>query len=195
MSTPGLDPLIHNPGRLRIVATLAALPDGDMLSFARLRDMIGLPPGSLIARLRELDLAGYVRTARTGGEDGQAVIALSVAGRAALDHYAAVLRRLPGLARPPAPHVRVGDADRETAAAVLSEHFAQGRLTFDELSARLDATLAATTHDELSQAVRDLPHLTVLPALSQPQVRAGTSCPPYRRGRRGRPGQPGRTRP
>jgi hypothetical protein len=29
MSTGALDPLIHNPQRLRIVATLAALPDGD----------------------------------------------------------------------------------------------------------------------------------------------------------------------
>ncbi len=28
MSTGALDPLIHDPGRLRIVATLAALPDG-----------------------------------------------------------------------------------------------------------------------------------------------------------------------
>ena len=29
MSTGALDPLIHDPERLRIVATLAALPDGD----------------------------------------------------------------------------------------------------------------------------------------------------------------------
>jgi hypothetical protein len=34
----------------------------------------------------------------------------------------------------------------------------------DELDARLDATLTATTHGELSQATRDLPDLTVLPA-------------------------------
>jgi hypothetical protein len=31
MSTSALDPLIHNPERLRIVATLAALPGGDTL--------------------------------------------------------------------------------------------------------------------------------------------------------------------
>jgi hypothetical protein len=35
-----LDPLIHHPQRLRIVATLAALPDGDALAVTRLRDMI-----------------------------------------------------------------------------------------------------------------------------------------------------------
>src|ERR1700677_1332470 len=31
------DPLIHVPTRLRIVVTLAALPDGDALSFTRLQ--------------------------------------------------------------------------------------------------------------------------------------------------------------
>jgi hypothetical protein len=34
MSTGALDPLIHDPEQLRIVATLAALPDGDALSVA-----------------------------------------------------------------------------------------------------------------------------------------------------------------
>jgi hypothetical protein len=36
MSTEELDPLIHVPARLRIVARLAAPPDGDALSFPRL---------------------------------------------------------------------------------------------------------------------------------------------------------------
>ena len=52
MRTGALDPLIHDPERLRIVATLAALPDGDALSVTRLQDMIGLTPGSEITRLR-----------------------------------------------------------------------------------------------------------------------------------------------
>jgi hypothetical protein len=36
MSNGALNPLIHDPWRLRIVATLAALPDGDALSVKRL---------------------------------------------------------------------------------------------------------------------------------------------------------------
>ena len=36
MSTTALDPLVHNPDRLRVIATLAALPDGDTLSGSRL---------------------------------------------------------------------------------------------------------------------------------------------------------------
>ena len=67
MSTGELDPLIHDPQRLRIVATLAALEDGDTLTVTRLQGMIGLPRGSPITCLRELGRAGYVRTEMTGG--------------------------------------------------------------------------------------------------------------------------------
>ena len=168
MSTGALDPLIHDPERLRIIATLAALPDGDALSVTRLQDMIRLTPASQNSRLRELNLAGYVRTEQTGDDRAQITVALTCDGRAALDRYTAVLRQLPEEARQdhqaPPPGMRAGDADRDAAAAALGEHFAQGRLTFDELNARLDATLTATTHGELSQAARDLPDLTVLSA-------------------------------
>src|SRR5215471_6198069 len=99
MSTAALDPLIHHPGRLRVVATLAALPDGDALSVSRLQDMIGLAPGGLITRLRELDHAGYVRTEQTGRDRAQATAALTRDGRAALDHYTTVLRQLPWVAQ------------------------------------------------------------------------------------------------
>ena len=130
--------------------------------------MIGLPPGSPITHLHELSHAGYVRTDKTGDDEAPTTVALTGDGRAALDRYTAALRQLPRVARkdhqPPAPGVRAGDADRDAAAAALGEHFAQGRLTLDELNARLDATLTATTHGELSQAARDLPDLTVLPA-------------------------------
>jgi len=181
MSTGALDPLIHDPERLRIVATLAALPDGDALSVTRLQHMIGLTPGSLITGLRELDDAGYVRTGKTGGGTAPAAVALTRDGRAALDRYTAVLRRLSPVARqddqPPAPGVRAGDADRDAAAAALGEHFAQGRLTLDELSARLDVTLTATTHGELSKVAQDLPDLTVFPARVS-----------FPRGKRARPG-------
>ncbi len=168
MNTGALDPLLHHPGRLPIVATLAALPDGNALSVSRLRDMIGLPTSSPIAGLRELDRAGYVRTGKARGDNAQSA-ALTCDGRAALDHYTAVLRQLPRMAgedrQPPAPYMRAGDADRDAAAAALGEHFAQGRLTLDELDARLDAALTACTHGELSRAARDLPDITALSAL------------------------------
>ena len=125
-----------------------------------------------ITRLRELDHAGYVRTDQAGGDTAQAAVALTREGRAALDHYAAAVRRLPRVDRkdrqPPAPYVRVGDADRDAAAAALGEHFAHGRLTLDELDARLEATLTATTRGELSLAAWDQPDLTVRSARISP---------------------------
>ena len=180
MSTSAPDPVIHNPQRLRIVATLAALPDGDTLSVGRLQTMIGLPPGSPIIGLSELGQAGYVRTEAPVGGTSQTTVALTGRGRAALGHYTAALAQLPqGAAQPSAPGLRAGDADRDAAAAALAEHFAQGRLTLDELIARLDATLTASTYGELAQAARDLPELTVLPA--QPGPARGKRARPRHR--------------
>jgi DNA-binding MarR family transcriptional regulator len=92
-----LDPLIHVPARLRIIATLAALPDGDTLSFTRLQDMIGLTPGNLITHLRKLEDAGYIDTVKSGnGSASRTAVALTRRGRTALDGYTAALRDLLG---------------------------------------------------------------------------------------------------
>jgi DNA-binding MarR family transcriptional regulator len=92
-----LDPLIHVPTRLRIVATLAALPDGDTLSFTRLQDMIGLTPGNLIIHLRKLEDAKYINTTKTSnGSVSITTVALTGHGRAALDSYTQTLRDLLG---------------------------------------------------------------------------------------------------
>jgi DNA-binding MarR family transcriptional regulator len=90
-----LDPLIHVPARLQIVVTLAALRDGDALSFTRLQDMIGLTPGNLITHLRKLEDAGYLSSEKTGnGTASRTSIALTGKGRAALNTYTAALRKL-----------------------------------------------------------------------------------------------------
>ncbi len=95
MTTDELDPLIHVPTRLKIVATLAALPDGDTLSFTRLQDMIGLPP-------RQPDHPpAQARRSRLHQqqEDQQRVVSITTValtghGRAALDSYTRALRDL-----------------------------------------------------------------------------------------------------
>ena len=95
MSEDGLDPVIHAPARLRIAVTLAALHDGDNLSFTTLQDLIGLTPGNLITHLRKLEDAGYVQTNKTGsGVNALTTVALTHDGRAALERYTAVLRQL-----------------------------------------------------------------------------------------------------
>jgi uncharacterized protein DUF1707 len=137
--------------------------------------MIGLTPGTLITRLHELGHAGYVRADRTRGDGAQTTVALTRGGRDALDRYTAVLRQLPEAAsqvhQAPAPGMRASDADRDAVAAALCEHFAHGRLTLDELTARLDATLTATTYGELSHATWNLPDRTVPPAQVSPSRR------------------------
>jgi len=95
MTTDELDPLIHVPARLRIVATLAALPDGDTLSFTRLQDMLGLTPGNLITHLRKLEDAGYVSSERaTNGAAPKTTVTLTAQGRGALGAYTRALRDL-----------------------------------------------------------------------------------------------------
>ena len=95
MTTEELDPLIHVPARLRIVATLAALPEDDTLSFSRLQDLIGLTPGNLITHLRKLEDAGYLETEKTGnGQASRTTVTLTGEGRRALEAYTTALRDL-----------------------------------------------------------------------------------------------------
>jgi DNA-binding MarR family transcriptional regulator len=159
MSTSTLDPVIHHPERLRIAATLVALPQGDGLTVTRLQGLLGLTPTRLSARLRELDQIGYIRTEKVGDGGDVTVVALTSDGRSALGRYAAALEqsaRVPQAAPAPDPALRVSDADREAAAVALSEHFAHGRLTLEELHTRLNAALTATTYGDLAEVLRDL---------------------------------------
>jgi Domain of unknown function (DUF1707) len=55
-------------------------------------------------------------------------------------------------------NVRVGDADREAVAAQLRDHFADGRLTLEELNERLDQAFAAKTKADLTTVMRELPY-------------------------------------
>ena len=97
MTDDGLDPLIHVPTRLRIVATLAALPEGDGLSFTRLQDMLELTPGNLIIQLRKLEEADYISSEKTrNGSVQKTTVALTSQGRAALSSYRQALRDLLG---------------------------------------------------------------------------------------------------
>jgi len=101
MHENGLDPVIHGAARLRIMVTLASLPDGDTLTFTRLQQLIGLTAGNLITHLRKLEDAGYVRSEKTGnGPSAQTSVTLTHGGRAALDHYTSVLRELLDTASP-----------------------------------------------------------------------------------------------
>jgi len=70
--------------------------------------------------------------------------------------------------RPLDGRVRIGDAERDAAAAALGEHFASGRLTREEFDERLEQAWAARTVDDVDPLFVDLPrgsdHRTAVPA-------------------------------
>jgi hypothetical protein len=59
---------------------------------------------------------------------------------------------------------RCSDAERERVVAALQRHFADGRLTADELNDRLDRVLTAATLGQLYALMSDLPELPVVEA-------------------------------
>ncbi|MFQ6100176.1 MAG: winged helix-turn-helix domain-containing protein [Anaerolineae bacterium] len=60
-----LNPLIHQPTRLRIMAALVSLDEDDKADFAFLRDLLGLTDGNLSVHLQRLEAAGYVAVEKT----------------------------------------------------------------------------------------------------------------------------------
>lgn len=84
----GLDPVIHAPARLRIVATLSAVPERDAISFTRLQHLLDLTGGNLTTHLRRLEEARYVQVWRSGsGRTSRTTVALTTRGRLALATY------------------------------------------------------------------------------------------------------------
>jgi len=55
------------------------------------------------------------------------------------------------------PVLRASDADRERTVSLLRDNSAQGRLTLDEFSVRMEQAYEARTQAELEALVRDLP--------------------------------------
>jgi hypothetical protein len=59
----------------------------------------------------------------------------------------------------------VSEGDRERAVDLLGAHVVGGSLSPDELAERADAVLAATSREQLKEALRDLPALPRRPLL------------------------------
>lgn len=94
-ATSELDPVIHAPARLRLVATLSALGKSDRMSFPRLQKLLGMTGGNLSTHLRRLEDAGYVAMTKTHeGRTPATYLALTRDGRLAFENYTAALRAL-----------------------------------------------------------------------------------------------------
>jgi hypothetical protein len=73
--------------------------------------------------------------------------------------------------------IRVSDADRERVAARLREHYAEGRLSSEDLEERISTTLGAKTFGDLRHVMADLPE----PAQVPPYARQAPPWAPRRR--------------
>lgn len=80
-----LDRVIHEPGRLMIVALLSAIKECD---FLYLQHETGLNKGNLSSHLARLEEAGYVQIEKTyRGKVPQTLLRLTKEGRAAFEEY------------------------------------------------------------------------------------------------------------
>ena len=90
-----LDPVIHAQARLRVMAALSTLGDGDQIAFPRLQAILQMTAGNLSVHLRKLEDAGYVEIAKTHhGRVPATLVSLSLRGRLAFDEYTTAIRAL-----------------------------------------------------------------------------------------------------
>jgi DNA-binding MarR family transcriptional regulator len=87
-----IDRVVHEPGRLMIVALLSAVKQAD---FLYLQHETGLNKGTLSSHLARLEEAGYVAIEKTfQGKIPRTLLQLTAAGRAAFEKYRRDLKRV-----------------------------------------------------------------------------------------------------
>jgi DNA-binding MarR family transcriptional regulator len=95
-----LDPIIHQPARLRIMASLAALHETESAEFTFLRDTLDLTDGNLGAHVRKLEEEGYLLVEKAFVQrKPRTFIALSDKGRMAFKEHVAALESILGSKR------------------------------------------------------------------------------------------------
>lgn len=92
-----IDNIIHQPARLRIMASLVALEPGEQVDFVYLRKILDLTDGNLGAHLARLENAGYVRIQKTFiARKPRTFINATGKGRDAFDEHTAALKQIIG---------------------------------------------------------------------------------------------------
>ncbi|MFC0530075.1 winged helix-turn-helix domain-containing protein [Phytohabitans kaempferiae] len=90
-----LDPVIHAQARLRIMAVLSSVGEGDRITFTRLQEILDMTAGNLSVHLTKLEQAGYVEVVKSfRGRTPSTSAGLTRRGRLAFDDYTAAVRAL-----------------------------------------------------------------------------------------------------
>jgi DNA-binding MarR family transcriptional regulator len=89
------DEIIHQQVRLRIMATLNALAEGERLEFTRLKAILNATDGNLGAHLVTLENAGYIGVEKDFvARKPRTRVTLTRAGRKAFARHVAYLREI-----------------------------------------------------------------------------------------------------
>ena len=90
-----LDPIIHQPARLRIMASLDALDAAAEVEFTYLRGLLDLTDGNLGAHLAKLEGAGYVKVRKTFvGRKPRTFLSATRKGHGAFQSHVAALEEI-----------------------------------------------------------------------------------------------------
>jgi DNA-binding MarR family transcriptional regulator len=90
-----LNELIHQPVRLRIMASLVTLEPTDEVDFTYLRDLLEVTDGNLGAHLRKLEEAGYIKVNKVFVErKPRTYISATNEGRRVFNEHVAALEEL-----------------------------------------------------------------------------------------------------
>jgi DNA-binding MarR family transcriptional regulator len=88
-----MNELIHQPTRLKIMATLNALRGATKMEFTELRELLGVTDGNLGTHLTALEKAGYVLIEKLFiGKKPRTRLALTREGRRAFESHVQYLR-------------------------------------------------------------------------------------------------------
>lgn len=90
-----LDPVIHQPVRLGLMASLMSLAPKEKVDFTHLREVLKLTDGNLGAHLLKLEEAGYISVDKTFvGRKPKSFISATSKGRAAFEEHVAALEEI-----------------------------------------------------------------------------------------------------
>jgi DNA-binding MarR family transcriptional regulator len=90
-----LNETIHQPVRLRIMASLVTLESGNEVDFTYLRDLLDVTDGNLGAHLRKLEEAGYIAVNKTFVErKPRTYVTATEQGRRVFREYVAALETI-----------------------------------------------------------------------------------------------------
>ena len=91
----GPDEIIHQSMRLKITATLNALPSGEQLEFNTLKTVLYATDGNMATHLAALEKAGYIAVQKDFvGKKPRTRVSLTRTGRKAFERHVAYLKDL-----------------------------------------------------------------------------------------------------